>query len=86
MFAIINAWKQSTGSAPFLLNIGSDPRSPVNVDVVCKLPAAHSFVGKVNTSISRAKDSLKYAQARMKESYDAKHWAQSCETCSCLLL
>lgn len=79
-FAINNAWNQSTGSTTFFLNTGSNPRSPVNVDVVCKLPAAESFVGRVSNSIARAKDSLKYAQARMKESYDAKHRAESFET------
>ena len=78
-FAINNAWNQSTGSTPFFLNTGSHPRSPVNVEVVCKLPAAHTFVGRIQESIARARDCLKYAQARMKESYDAKHRAESFE-------
>ena len=78
-FAINNAWNQSTGSTPFFLNTGSHPRSPVNVDVVCKLPAADSFVGRINESIGCARGSLKCAQARMKESYDAKHRAESFE-------
>lgn len=78
-FAINNACNQSTDSTPFFLNTGSNPRSPVNVDVVCKLPAAESFVGRISDSIANAKDSLKYAQARMKESYDAKHRAESFE-------
>ena len=46
-FAVNNAWNQATGSTPFFLNYGDDPRSPVNVDVVCKLPAADTFVGRV---------------------------------------
>ena len=36
-FAINNAWNQSTDSTPFSLNFGEHPRSPINVDVVCKL-------------------------------------------------
>lgn len=46
-FVVNNAWNQATGSTPFFLNYGDDPRSPVNVDVVCKLPAADTFVGRV---------------------------------------
>ncbi len=47
-FAINNAWNQPTGNTPFFLNPGEHPRSPINVNKVCKLPAA--------------KDSLHYAQ------------------------
>ena len=43
------------------------------------MQAADSFVGRINESISCAKDSLKYAHARMKESYDVKHWVESFE-------
>ena len=78
-FAINNAWNQSTGSTPFFLNTGSHPRSPVNVEVKCKLPAADAFVGRIQEFIACARDSMKYAQARMKESYDAKHRAESFE-------
>ena len=78
-FAINNAWNQSTGSTPFFLNTGSHPRSPGNVEVKCKLPAADAFVGRIQESIACARDSMKYAQARMKESYDAKHRAESFE-------
>ncbi len=44
---------------------------------MCKLPAADNFVGRINDSIANAKDSLKYAQRRMCESYNAKHRAES---------
>ena len=76
-FAINNAWNQSTGSTPFFLNYGENPRSPVNVDVVCKLPAADTLVGRIKTAIANARDSLLYAQRRMCKSYDAKHREES---------
>ena len=76
-FAINNAWNAATDSTPFFLNTGAHPRSPVNVNVVCKLPAVNSFVGKINAAIAHAKDSLKYAQMRMSSDYDAKHRAES---------
>ena len=78
-FAINNAWNQSTGSTPFFLNFGETPRSPVNVDVVCKLPAADAFVGRVKDAVHKARNSLLYAQQRMCTSYDAKHKAESFE-------
>ena len=78
-FAINNAWNQSTGSTPFFLNSGEHPRSPINVDVVCKLPAANAFVGRIKNVVSRARDSLLYAQQRMRKNYNAKHRAESFE-------
>ena len=38
--AMNNAWNQATGSTLFFLNFGEHPRSPINVDIVCELPAA----------------------------------------------
>ena len=78
-FAINNAWNQSTGSTPFFVKFGEHPRSPINVDVVCKLPAADAFVGRIKDAVSRAHDSLLYAQQRMQKNYDAKHRAESLE-------
>ena len=78
-FAINNAWNQSTGSTPFFLNSGEHPRSPINVDVVCKLPVADAFVGRIKNAVSRARDSLLYAQQRMQKNYNAKHRAESFE-------
>ena len=40
---------------------------------VCKLPAADTFVGRIKTAIASAKDSLRYAQQRMSDAYNAKH-------------
>ena len=62
---INNAWNQATGSIPFFLLFSEHPRSLVNVDVVCELPAADTFVGRVKESIARARESLQYAQERM---------------------
>jgi len=76
-FAINNAWNQTTGSTPFFLNFDEHPRSPINVDVVCKLPAADTFVGRVRESVIRARESLSYAQARMCETADAKRRAEA---------
>ena len=45
-------------------NFGEHPGSPINVDVVCKLPAADTFVGRVRESVIRARESLSYAEAR----------------------
>jgi len=37
------------------------------VNKVCKLPAADTFVGRINTAIAAAKDFLRYAQQRMSD-------------------
>lgn len=76
-FAINNAWNQDTGSTSFMLNFGEHPRSPVNVDVVCKLPAADTFVGRVKAFIAHARESLLYAQQRMCDSADVKRRAEA---------
>ena len=69
-FAVNNAWNRATGSTPFFLNHGDHPRTPVNVDVVTPLPAANSFVGRVNAVVSSARDSLLNAQRRMSKDAD----------------
>ncbi len=71
-FAINNAWNQLTVNTPFFLNPGELPRSPINVNKVCKLPAADTFIGRIKTAIAAAKDSLRYAQQRMSDAYNAK--------------
>ena len=48
---------------------GDHPRTPANVDVVTPWPAADAFVGRVRDAVSRAHDSLLYAQRHM--SHDA---------------
>ena len=70
---------QTTGSTLFFLNFGAHPRSPINVDVVCKPPAADTFVGRVKDSVLRARESLSYAQARMRETADAQRRAEAFE-------
>ena len=57
-FAINSALNAATGSTSFFLNTGAYPRSPVKVNMVCKLPAVDAFVGRINAAIARAKDSL----------------------------
>ena len=47
------------------------------MNMVCKLPAVDAFVGRINAAIARAKDSLKYAQQRMSNDYNAKHRDES---------
>jgi len=66
-----NAWNAATGNTPFFLKFGANPRTPVNVDVVCQLPTAASFVGRVEDAVAKARDSLLRAQARMKKNADA---------------
>ncbi|KAL3162905.1 hypothetical protein ABBQ32_009348 [Trebouxia sp. C0010 RCD-2024] len=65
--------------SPFLLNFDEHPRSLINVDVVCKLPAADTFVGRVKDSVLRARESLSHAQAHMCETADAKRRAEAFE-------
>ena len=71
-FFISNAWNAATGSTPFLLKTGAHPCSQVHVNVVCKLPAFGTFIGRINAAIARAKKSLKYAQQRMSTDHVAK--------------
>ena len=78
-FAVNNAWNQSTGSTTFFLDFGEHPRTPINVDAVCKLPAADAFVGRIKDAVHAACSSLLYAQERMKSQYDSKHRAESFE-------
>ena len=69
-FALNNAIKAATGSTPFFLNHGRHPRAPAAIAMDTAVPAANEFVGKVNEAISRAKDCLRSAQARMKKNAD----------------
>ena len=59
------------GTTAFFLNCGDHPRTHVNVDAVTTLPAANSFVRRVNAAIvSRARGSLLNAQRRMRQDAD----------------
>ncbi|DBA89848.1 TPA: hypothetical protein ACH3X2_14250 [Trebouxia sp. C0005] len=75
--AVNNAWNQSTGITPFFLNFGEHPRTPINVDAVCKLPAADRFVGRIKHAVHAARSSLLDAQERMKSQCDSKHRVES---------
>ena len=66
-FAVNNAWNAATDNTPFFLNYGENPRTPVNVDVVCQLPAANTFVGRVEDAVTRARDCLKAAPVSHEE-------------------
>ena len=61
----------------FFMNFGEHPRSPINVAVVCKLPVADTFVGRVRESVIRARELLSHAQARMCEAANAKRCAEA---------
>ena len=83
-FAVNNAWNHATESTPFFLNFGNNPWSPVNVDIVCKLPAADTFVGRVREAVARTREYLESAQKRMTKaasghrrdvSFDVGEWA-----------
>ena len=69
-FAINNAMKRATGHSPFYLNYGRHPRGPATAVVDTHLPAVHDFVTGLHKAISRAKDCLAAAQARMKKNAD----------------
>ena len=69
-FAVNNSHKESTGDTPFYLNHGRHPRGPATAAVDSIMPAAKEFAGKVNVAVSRAKDCLQAAQARMKRLAD----------------
>lgn len=71
-FAINNAVKAATGHTPFYLNHGRHPRSPAAVAMDTPHPAANEFVGNLNEAMSRAKDCLAAAQARMKSQADKR--------------
>ena len=62
--------KEATGNTPFFLNHGRHPRGPATAATDCKMPAAREFAGKLSEAITRAKDCLKAAQARMKRLAD----------------
>ena len=78
-FAINNVWSQANGSTPFFLNFGEHPRSPISADVLCKLPAADTFVGKVRDSVIRARKTNSYAQTCMCPNANAKQCAEAFE-------
>ena len=85
-FAVNNAWNRATGSTPFFLTCGDHPQTPLNVDVHTPLPAANVFVGRVRYAVSRARDSLLYAQRRMSHDADKARRAEQLEVGEFVLL
>ena len=84
-FAVNNSWNRAAGSTPFFLNYGDHPRTLVNVDVVTPLPAANAFVGRVRDAVSRARESLLYAQRRMLIKLDAMKSLRLASLCCSIL-
>jgi hypothetical protein len=70
-FAINNSYHESTGSTPFRLNTGMDPRMPTTASTHgTRVPAAGEFVHVMETELRDAKLRLQQAQQRMKAYYD----------------
>ena len=67
VYLVNSARKAATGYTPFQLNYGRHPRGPATTDVTTEHPKATEFVEKVNAAISRARDCLISAQARMRK-------------------
>ena len=70
-FAINNAYNESTGSTPFRLNYGEDPRLPFITPV--QGTEAKFFLKRMADDLERAKRCLDAAQQRMKLYYDKNH-------------
>jgi hypothetical protein len=64
-FAYNNAWQESIKATPFELNFGQQARTPLGLGNA-SVPAAGTFVGRIQEGISRAKTLLHAAQQRMK--------------------
>ena len=71
-FAVNNAVKAATGYTPFYLNYGRHPRSPSAVQMQTNIPAANELVGSLSEALTRARDCLTAAQARMKRFADQR--------------
>jgi hypothetical protein len=73
-FAVNNAKHASTCESPFMLNYGSNPRTPLmtGLDVeMCRVPKANDFAGALHDKLQAAKRCLAAAQSRQKT------WADS---------
>jgi transposase InsO family protein len=72
-FAINTTVNVSTGFSPFHLTYGTDPKSPVDLDVKeSTTPAAEEFVKQMNDNINKARDNILKAQQSQKTQAD-KH-------------
>ena len=68
-FAINNSFHTSSGSTPFRLNYGRDPRLPVTI-LPSKFPAPAAFADRMAEGLAEAKNHLQAAQQRQKNYYD----------------
>ena len=79
-FAINNSFVEGIGATPFYLNMGWNPRTPIQVhlaelhkthDRVLSSPRAADFVSDLQTRVSKARQLLLAAQQRMRERVNA---------------
>ena len=68
-FAINNSFHVSSGSTPFRLNYGRDPRLPVTI-TPSKFPAPAAFADRMAEGLAEAKRCIQAAQQRQKSYYD----------------
>jgi hypothetical protein len=69
-FAINNAHHESTGTTPFRLNNGRDPRLPLSIPGRSRVPSAAAFADKMSEGLARAKKCIQAAQSRQKRFAD----------------
>lgn len=69
-FAINNAHHESTGTTPFRLNNGRDPRLPLSIQGRSQVPSAAAFADKMSQGLARAKQCIQAAQSRQKRFAD----------------
>lgn len=66
-------WNAAPGNIPILLNHGKNPRTSVSAAIVCRLPAARDFEGRVIEAPARAIiNCLHAAKVRIKASVATK--------------
>lgn len=70
-FAINNAHHESTGTTPFRLVYGRDPRTPLSIPGASKVPTAAQFAHDMSEALAAAKRCMQAAQQRQKAYYDA---------------
>jgi hypothetical protein len=76
-FAINSAWSESTGFAPFYLNLGRIPKAMVwNNPQECSYPGVNSFAEQIKLTLMSAHDSIIAAQVKQTQDANRKcHYA-----------